>query len=196
VVGASTGGPKAVETVLHDIGTSIDVPILVVQHMPEGFTRAFAERLDRHLPLRVREAEDGMVLRGGGAVIAPAGRHLRVRRDQGQVVLSLHEEPAAVAHRPSVDVLFRSAAEQFGARAVGILLTGMGSDGALGMGRLAQAGAHTIAQDEASCVVWGMPRAAAELGAAREVVALDQIGSRVRELATAAAPPGRRQNEE
>jgi two-component system chemotaxis response regulator CheB len=95
----------------------------------------------------------------------------------------------AVAHRPSVDVLFRSAAEQFGSRAVGVLLTGMGSDGALGLGRLAQAGAHTIAQDEASCVVYGMPRAANELGAAREVLGLDQIGSRLRELAAAAAPP-------
>jgi two-component system chemotaxis response regulator CheB len=182
LIGASTGGPPAIEQVLVDLGADCPVPVLVVQHMPQGFTRAFADRLNSHLPLEVREAEDGMPVEAGRVLIAPGGRHLRIVREGFRLSCSLSLKPDQVPHRPSVDELFLSARQQLGARAVAALLTGMGRDGAEGMRQLAAAGAYTVAQDEASSVVFGMPGAAVNLHAVREVLPLSQIGGRVRGL--------------
>jgi two-component system chemotaxis response regulator CheB len=182
LVGASTGGPPAIEQVLQDLGGDCPVPVLVVQHMPEGFTRAFAERLNSHLPLEVREADAGMPILPGRVYIAPGGRHLRIRRDEGHLICSVSLRPDNVPHRPSVDELFHSALGVFGARCLAVLLTGMGRDGAEGMRQLAQAGAFTIAQDEATSVVFGMPGAAVNLQAAREVLPLPRIGTRLRKV--------------
>ncbi|HVR97550.1 MAG TPA: CheB methylesterase domain-containing protein, partial [Thermoanaerobaculia bacterium] len=182
VIGASTGGPPAIERILRDLGARLPVPIAVVQHMPAGFTRAFAERLNAHMPLHVREAVHEEALLPGTVYIAPGGYHLRVTREHGQLRADVSLEPAGTMHRPSVDVLFSSAAEVVGPRAVAALLTGMGQDGAEGMVDLARLGVHTIAQDEASCVVYGMPRAALAAGGVAETLPLPRIGGRLREL--------------
>ena len=183
VVGASTGGPVAIQQLLGDLGGELDVPMVVAQHMPPGFTRAFAERLNSRLPLSVREAADGETLLPGTVYIAPAGRHLSIERRAGKLRARLGDHPAGGgSHLPSVDVLFNSAARAAGGGVLAVLLTGMGRDGARGMADLAAAGAYTLAQDEASSVVWGMPRAAAEMQAVKETVPLDAIGRRLREL--------------
>jgi two-component system chemotaxis response regulator CheB len=182
VIGASTGGPRAVEQLLLELGADVPVPIVVAQHMPPGFTAAFAERLNRNLPLRVVEGAEASRLAAGVAYIAPAGRHTRLLRGPDGPTLTLVDHVPGAANFPSVDELFGSAAAVGGAACVAVLLTGMGRDGALGMAQLWRAGAHTIAQDEGSCVVYGMPRAAVEAGAAREVLPLHAIGSRVRDL--------------
>ena len=182
LIGASTGGPPAIERVLTDLGPDCHVPVLVVQHMPQGFTRAFAERLNTHLPLEVREADAEMPALPGRVFIAPGGRHLRLGRDGERLVCTLSAKPDGVAHRPSVDELFLSALDALGARCAAVLLTGMGRDGAEGMRQLARAGAFTVAQDEASSVVFGMPGAAVALQAAREVLPLARIGGRLREV--------------
>jgi two-component system chemotaxis response regulator CheB len=179
LIGASTGGPPAIEQVLQDLGPSCPVPVMVVQHMPQGFTRAFADRLNSHLPLEVREAEDCMLMEPGRVYIAPGGRHLRIMRDGDRSVCSLSLKPDGVPHRPAVDELFLSALP--GARRAAVaLLTGMGRDGAEGMRQLAALGAYTVAQDEATSVVYGMPGAAVSLRAAREVLPLPRIGPRLR----------------
>jgi two-component system, chemotaxis family, protein-glutamate methylesterase/glutaminase len=182
LIGASTGGPPAIEQVLVDLGADCPVPVLVAQHMPQGFTRAFADRLNAHLPLEVREAEDGMVIEPGRVFIGPGGRHLRIARDGSRLTCTLSLKPDQAAHRPSVDELFLSALAVLGARTAAVLLTGMGRDGAEGMRQLAQAGAYTIAQDEGTSVVYGMPGAAVTLQAVREVLPLSRIGPRLRQL--------------
>lgn len=182
VIGASTGGPPALEGILRDLGENVPVPIAVVQHMPVGFTRAFAERLDSYLPLRVREAEHGQVLEPGAVYIAPAGIHLRIVRQSDGLQGLLDPQPENSLHCPSVDVLFSSAGAAVGRRAIGVLLTGMGQDGARGMAELARGGAYTIAQDEASCVVYGMPRAAVAAGGVCETLPLAHIGGRLSRL--------------
>ncbi len=181
LIGASTGGPPAIEQVLGDLGGDCPVPVLVVQHMPQGFTRAFAERLNAHLPLEVREADDGMPLEPGRVYIGPAGRHLRIAREGERAACSLSLKPEGLAHRPAVDELFLSALPD-AARVVATLLTGMGRDGAEGMRQLALGGAFTVAQDETTSIVYGMPGAAVSLQAAREVLPLSRIGPRVRKL--------------
>lgn len=181
LIGASTGGPPAIERILRDLGGDVPVPILVVQHMPAGFTRAFAERLNIQLPLEVREPVDGEPLVPGTVYIARGGLHLRIASGRGGLVAAVGDEPEDAPHRPSVDVLFASVAEM-GARAVAVLLTGMGQDGAGGMARLAEQGALTIAQDEATSTIFGMPRAAAALGGVREMLPLPEIGARLRRL--------------
>ena len=186
VVGASTGGPPAIEQLLRELGGFVPVPIAVVQHMPPGFTRAFAERLNVHLPLTVCEAEEGEPLLPSSVYIAPGGLHLRVGGASGKLRVSLASQPEAVLHRPSVDVLFASAGRVLGARVVAVLLTGMGQDGAEGMLSLARRGAHTIAQDEKTSIIFGMPRAALLAGAVREVLPLPAIGARLRELVAGA----------
>ena len=182
LIGASTGGPPAIEQVLVDLGAECPVPVLVAQHMPQGFTRAFADRLNSHLPLQVREAEDGMPIEPGRVFIAPGGRHLRIGRDGARLTCTLSLKPDQVPHRPSVDELFLSALSVLGPRAAVVLLTGMGRDGAEGMRQLALAGAFTVAQDEATSVVYGMPGAAVMMQAAREVLPLSRIGPRVRQV--------------
>lgn len=177
-IGASTGGTEAVKVVLQ--GFSADMPpVLIVQHMPEMFTGTFAKRLDSVCALRVKEAEDGERLQRGTAYIAPGHSHLSLRSKGGQLVCVLERSEPVNRHRPSVDVLFRSAAKELGPRALGVLLTGMGKDGADGLLQMRRAGAWTIAQDEGSCVVYGMPREAVALGAVNEILPLEEIASHV-----------------
>ncbi|HVR10859.1 MAG TPA: chemotaxis-specific protein-glutamate methyltransferase CheB [Thermoanaerobaculia bacterium] len=189
-VGASTGGPPAIERILSDLGGELAVPVAIVQHMPPAFTRSFAKRLDARLPLPVREASHHERLLPGVVYIAPGGRHLVIERRREALRAVLSEAPEPALHRPSVDVLFTSAAAATGGRLVAVLLTGMGLDGAAGMAELAQAGVHTIAQDRATSVIFGMPRAAIEAGSATEVLALENIGPRLRELLAAAPGAG------
>lgn len=173
-IGASTGGTEALKAILESLPP--DMPgIVIAQHMPEIFTRAFAERLDAGCAVDVAEAADGQRIRPGLALIAPGNRHLRVRRSGAHYITELGEDPPVSRHRPSVDVLFRSVARAAGSNAVGVILTGMGSDGAEGLLDMHIAGAHTIAQDEASCVVFGMPKEAIRLGAAQQVVSLSSV---------------------
>ena len=182
LIGASSGGPPAIQRVLQDLGPRLPVPVIVVQHMPAGFTAAFAERLNTVLPSSVREVADGELLLPATAYIAPAGLHLKLGRRGKGLVARLVEEPRDVPHRPAVDILFSSAARLVGPRAVAMLLTGMGSDGAAGMSELAKAGAHTVVQDRDSSVVFGMPRAALERQAVLETLSLEKLGGRVLEL--------------
>jgi two-component system chemotaxis response regulator CheB len=186
VIGASTGGPPAIEQLLRELGGDVPVPIVLVQHMPAGFTRAFADRLNAHLPLTVHEAVEGEALKPANVYIAPGGIHLRIAGGAGKLHVSLATQPERVLHRPSVDVLFASAGRVLGARVVAVLLTGMGQDGAEGMLSLVRRGAHTIAQDEGSSVIFGMPRAALLAGAVREILPLPAIGGRLRQLVAGA----------
>lgn len=180
VVGASTGGPEALRAFLTQLPPDAP-PVLVAQHMPEHFTRLFAQRLDGLCHVRVHEAVADAPVQPGNVYIAPGGRHLRVRRkgELGWLALQVTSDEPVNMHRPSVDVLFDSAADALGARAVGVLLTGMGKDGAAGLLRMKRAGARTLAQDEASSVVFGMPREAIALGAVDEVVAIGAMAERV-----------------
>ncbi len=180
--GASTGGPRAIEQVLTGLGSQLVAPIAIVQHMPKGFTNAFAARLDRALPLTVKEASNGDPLKPGTVHIAPAGQHLRIAKKNGAFYASLGPMPSDSTHRPSIDVLFGSAAQVAGDRTVAVILTGMGKDGAEGMAMLRAAGAHTIAQSAPSCVVYGMPKAAIALEAVQESLPLDKIAARVSAL--------------
>lgn len=182
VIGASTGGPPALQAILEAVGASISVPIVIVQHMPKGFTHAFAERLNAHLPLQVREVQHSEVLLADHVYIAVAGTHLRLRRKEAEIVAELSPFPKNSVHIPAVDVLFESAARAAGRRAIGVLLTGMGNDGAKGLAALKATGAFTLCQDEASCVVFGMPRAALAMGAVSEVASPPAIGARLRDL--------------
>lgn len=177
-IGASTGGTVALERVLSALPLDAP-PTVVVQHMPEGFTRSFAERLNMQCAVEVHEAADGDLLAPGKVLIAPGNRHLLVRRSGATYRAVLKDGPPVSRHRPSVDVLFKSLAGCAGPDGVGVLLTGMGTDGAAGLLDMRTAGALTLAQDEASSVVWGMPREAVELGAACDVLPLDEMARRV-----------------
>ncbi len=174
VAGASTGGTEAIRVILESMPA--DAPgIVVVQHMPAVFTAAFARRLDASSRIRVKEAEPGDRIAPGLALIAPGDRHLLVHRSGARYVVELRDDAPVSRHRPSVDVLFRSAARAAGRSAVGVILTGMGDDGADGMREMKLAGAATIAQDEKSCIVFGMPREAIARGAVDQVLPLGQI---------------------
>jgi two-component system chemotaxis response regulator CheB len=177
-IGASTGGIIAIEEVLRRLPPS-SPPIFIAQHMPAQFTASFAARLSAQSPVTVREAADGEWVNAGEAVVAPGGKHLLIQRVGDRFQSQVREGPRVSGHCPSVDVLFRSAVRAAGARTVAVLLTGMGADGARGMGELYQAGAFTLAQDEASCVVYGMPKAAVELGAVCETQPLRRISARI-----------------
>jgi two-component system, chemotaxis family, protein-glutamate methylesterase/glutaminase len=178
VIGASTGGTEAIREVLQPLPA--DCPaILIAQHMPAGFTRSFANRLDGLCRIRVKEAEHGERVLPGFAYIAPGGYHLSLARSGANYIAQLDQHDAVNRHRPSIDVLFDSVARHAGVNAIGVLLTGMGRDGAAGLLRMRQAGAHTFAQDEASCIVFGMPREAILLGAAAEVHPLDDMARSV-----------------
>jgi two-component system chemotaxis response regulator CheB len=184
-IGASTGGTEALRDVL--VGLPASSPaILIVQHMPERFTAAFARRLDSLCQVRVKEAEDGDVLTPGQVLIAPGGHHMTLRRTGSRYTVHVVDGPHVSRHRPSVDVLFRSAAYAAGRNALGILLTGMGDDGARGLLEMRDAGAATIAQDEDTSVVFGMPKEAIALGAARKVVALQRIAHEITTYASRA----------
>jgi two-component system chemotaxis response regulator CheB len=175
-LGASTGGTEALRTILEAMPA--DAPgLLVVQHMPEVFTRAFAERLDRTCRIEVKEAVDGDRVLEGRALVAPGDKHMLLRRSGGHYAVEVSDGPLVSRHRPSVDVLFRSVAIAAGPNAVGAVLTGMGDDGAAGLLEMKQAGAATLAQDEASSVVFGMPKEAIQLGAVDDVVPLERMAT-------------------
>ncbi|MCE8013805.1 protein-glutamate methylesterase/protein-glutamine glutaminase [Billgrantia desiderata] len=184
IIGASTGGTEAIRAVLEPLPANSPA-ILITQHMPGGFTRSFAERLNRLCSIIVKEASDGERVLPGHAYIAPGDAHLKLARSGANYVARLDDGPPVNRHRPSVDVLFHSAATQAGRNAIGVILTGMGKDGAAGLLEMRQAGSATLAQDEASCVVFGMPREAIALGGAVEVVDLDEIPERLMALVAA-----------
>jgi len=176
-IGVSTGGPQALEYLFTQLPPDFPGTIVVVQHMPDGFTDMFARRLDELSPLRVKEAQSGDLLQPGRVLICPGSRHMKVKRlPMGDVVV-LTDEARVNGHRPSVDVLLRSVAEEFRGLAIGVLMTGMGDDGAEGLGVIKKEGGMTIAQSEESCVVYGMPKAAIERGYAIRAVALDVMAS-------------------
>ncbi|MFI8716501.1 chemotaxis response regulator protein-glutamate methylesterase [Stenotrophomonas sp. NPDC077464] len=181
-IGASAGGTEALRVVLE--GMPADAPAVVLtQHLPATFSTAFAERLDRHSAMSVREASDGEAVLPGHAYLPPGGKHLRVIRDGARWRCRVDDGPAVNRHKPAVDVLFRSVAESAGANAIGAILTGMGDDGARGLLELKNVGAPTLVQDEATSVVWGMPGAAFKLGAAEEQVPLERVAERLMALA-------------
>jgi two-component system chemotaxis response regulator CheB len=181
-IGISTGGPQALEFLLSQLPPDFPASIVVVQHMPEGFTDMFARRLDELSSLRVKEAQSGDALQAGAVLIAPGNRHLRVRRRTSGGVAVLSDEAPVSGHRPSANVLFQSVADEFGENSISILMTGMGDDGAEGLGMVQKAGGFTIAQSEQSCVVYGMPRAAIERGYATRIVPLDGLSSLLQSL--------------
>lgn len=188
-IGASTGGPAALRCVLETMPE--DAPgIVIVQHMPEGFTAAFAARLDELCRIEVKEATDGDELHAGRALVAPGDRHMLLERGAGRYIVRVQGGPLVSRHRPSADVLFRSAAQTAGPDALGVIMTGMGDDGAQGLLEMKQAGAVTLVQDEESCVVFGMPHEAIVRGAADEVVALSQMSEVILRRASAPAQVG------
>jgi len=176
-IGISTGGPNALQFVLSQIPADFLSTILVVQHMPEGFTEMFAKRLDECCPMEVHEARSGDLLLAGRVLICPGNRHMMVRRMPRGDMAILSDGPPVNGHRPSADVLFHSVAQEFALLSVGVLMTGMGDDGAEGLGAIKAAGGMTIAQSEDTCVVSGMPRAAILKGYANKIIPLDGLGS-------------------
>jgi two-component system, chemotaxis family, protein-glutamate methylesterase/glutaminase len=181
-VGASTGGTEALRTLFEAL--PIDCPgIVCVQHMPERFTKTFADRLNVLCTVEVKEAEDGDSVLPGRVLIAPGNKHMLLQRSGARYFVSIKEGPLVSRHRPSVDVLFRSAAKTAGSNAVGVILTGMGDDGAQGMQEMKEAGATTLAQDEASCVVFGMPKEAIARGCVDRILPLEQIAPHIVRLA-------------
>ena len=186
-IGASTGGTEALREVLEALPA--DSPgILIVQHMPEKFTNAFARRLDGLCAVEVKEAEDGDLVRQGLVLIAPGNRHMTLHRTGSRYTVNIVDGPHVSRHRPSVDVLFRSASQSAGRNAMGVLLTGMGDDGARGLLEMRQAGSHTVAQDEDSCVVFGMPKEAIQRGAAAKVLPLGRVATEITTYARMAGP--------
>jgi two-component system, chemotaxis family, protein-glutamate methylesterase/glutaminase len=181
-IGASTGGTEAIKDILAHMPA--DSPgIVITQHMPEAFTASFAQRMDSLSPMVVREAKDGDQIFSGHAFIAPGNRHLLVARSGARYICKINDGPPVNRHRPSVDVLFRSVADNVGPNGVGVILTGMGDDGAQGMREMHEAGIPTFAQDEKTSVVWGMPGSAVKLGAIDEVLPLERISTRILAIA-------------
>jgi len=185
VIGASTGGVEALHDVLEVLPVDMP-PILIAQHMPAGFTSSFAQRLDSTCQIGVKEAQDGEALRRGQAYIAPGGRHMMLAIRADGLAVRLSDGPPINRHRPSVDPLFRSAAHIVGKRCIGVMLTGMGADGASAMLELKRSGAYNIAQDAATCVVYGMPMQAVKAGAVQEELAITAIPHRLVELCSGA----------
>lgn len=181
-IGISTGGPNTLQYLLSQLPADFPGSILVVQHMPESFTRMFAQRLDDSCALRVREAQSGDLLLAGRVLICPGNHHIRVRQMRLADVVSLSSDEKVNGHRPSVDVMFHSLAKDFGPRGVALLMTGMGDDGAEGMGAVKDAGGMTIAQSEDTCVVFGMPRVAIQRGYALRVVSLEALAHTLQAL--------------
>ncbi|MBN2281741.1 MAG: chemotaxis response regulator protein-glutamate methylesterase [Candidatus Marinimicrobia bacterium] len=181
-IGSSTGGTKALSDILPSL--PVNSPgILIVQHMPEFFTNSFASRLNEICDVEVKEAEDGETVQSGKVLIAPGNHHMLLRRSGARYYVEIKDGPLVTRHRPSVDVLFKSVARYAGKNAVGVIMTGMGRDGAAGMKLMHESGAKTIAQDEKSCIVFGMPNEAIKLGAADHVLSLEKIPAKMLELA-------------
>jgi two-component system, chemotaxis family, protein-glutamate methylesterase/glutaminase len=182
VMGISTGGPQALRALLPQLPAALPVPMAIVLHMPVGFTELYARKLDELSPLRVCEAADGMDVRSGVVLLAPAGRHLTLRRDdRGAVVAHLDVRPLDTPHRPSVDVLFQSAADAYRGRVLGIVMTGMGDDGREGAAWIKARGGTIVTESEESCVVYGMPRAIVEAGLSDRAVGLDKMAETILE---------------
>jgi two-component system chemotaxis response regulator CheB len=175
-IGSSTGGPNALSYLLPQLPEDFPASIMIAQHMPAGFTEMFANRLDSCCRIKVKEARDGDLIIPGRALVAPGGRHLKVRRMPLGSIAVLSDSPNVNGHRPSVDVLFRSVASEYGKDAAGLILTGMGADGAEGMGEIMKHGGYTMAQDEESCVVFGMPKSAIERHYVKEIIDLSEMG--------------------
>ncbi|MDE1998768.1 MAG: chemotaxis response regulator protein-glutamate methylesterase [Burkholderiales bacterium] len=184
-IGISTGGVQSIEVVLRELDRTCP-GIVMVQHMPAAFTASFAARLNGICEMEVLEAKDGDRLINGRVLIAPGGRHMQLKRSGAQYVVEIKDGPLINHHRPSVDVLFRSVAACAGRNALGLIMTGMGDDGARGLKEMHEAGAYTAAQDEASCVVFGMPAVAIKMGAADDVVVLQDVASWIRHTVTKA----------
>ena len=178
VIGSSTGGPQALQTVITGLTEHFPCPVVVVQHMPAGFTNALANRLNSVARVSVREAQDGNVLDAGCVYIAPGNYHLRVLHDAGTRRIALSDEPPVGNHRPAVNVMYDSVAP-LGKDVVAVILTGMGSDGRDGMRKIKENGGYCIAQDEATCVVYGMPKSVIEAGLADEICPLPQIAEAI-----------------
>lgn len=181
-IGTSTGGPKALQSIIPEIPANINGSILVVQHMPEGFTKSLAARLDSISNIRVKEAEDGETLKKGYCYIAPGNYHLTVLENNEEIFLKLDQNPTVSGHRPSVDVMMNSVAEVKSLKKIAVIMTGMGSDGANGMKNIFNTGGYTIAQDEDSSVVYGMPRAAINNGSVNKILPLNEISNELIDL--------------
>jgi two-component system chemotaxis response regulator CheB len=179
VIGTSTGGPPALQAIIPRLPEVLPCAVLVVQHMPVGFTRSLAERLDARSVVEVREAKQDEVVRPGSVLIAPAGQHMKLRRRGGEVRVWLDDEPRSALHRPSVDVLMSSVAKAYGERAMGVILTGMGSDGVEGLRAIRDAGGMTLAESEETCVIYGMPKAAVEAGVVDKAVPLTRMADEI-----------------
>lgn len=173
-IGASTGGTEALRALLEVLPPNTP-PIVITQHMPEKFTKTFADRLNTLCQLTVKEAEDGDSVLTGQALIAPGNYHMTLVRSGARYSVKLNQDPPVNRHRPSVDVMFHSVAQYAGSNSLGVILTGMGGDGAAGMLEMKKIGAYNFAQDEASCVVFGMPKEAIKLGGVDKILPLDQI---------------------
>ena len=179
VIATSTGGPPALQAIVPRLPASLQAAVLIVQHMPMGFTRSLAERLALRSALPVREAQDGEPVNHGQVLIAPAGLHMKLRRRGDKVKVWLDEEPKNALHRPSADVLMASAAKIYGPRALGVILTGMGSDGVAGLRAIREAGGPALAESEETCVIYGMPKAAVEAGVVDKSVPLHRIADEI-----------------
>jgi two-component system chemotaxis response regulator CheB len=182
ILGASTGGTQAIEVLLKAFPRNAPGTV-IVQHMPAGFTRAFSERLNGLCEVEVKEAETGDTVTNGRVLVSPGNRHLLIKRSGAQYYVEVKDGPLVGHHRPSVDVLFKSAAMHVGKNAIGVMLTGMGADGKIGMTQMKESGAFNIAQDEKSCVVFGMPKAVIEAGCIDKVLPLENIAAEVLRLA-------------
>lgn len=178
-IGVSTGGPNALQYLLSQLPADFPGSILIVQHMPVGFTEMFARRLNESCAIEVKEAQSGDLLIAGRALICPGDKHIRVRKMPLAATAVLSEEPRVNGHRPSADILFHSVAAEFGEKSLGVIMTGMGEDGAAGLGEIKRAGGFTIAQSEDSCVVFGMPKAAIERGHAMRILALETMAAAI-----------------
>jgi two-component system chemotaxis response regulator CheB len=181
VLGCSTGGPKALQDFLPFLPKNLPVPMLIVQHMPTSFTKPFADRLNSICQLEIKEASHGDIPKPGNVYIAPGGIHMHIKHQLGKYSIELNPEPANTLHRPSVDVLFQSAFDSVTAQMLAVILTGMGSDGAQGMKKLKTKGTYTMAEAESSCVVYGMPKSAVELGCVDVVVPVQEMAGIVRQ---------------
>lgn len=190
-IGVSTGGPQALHYVLSQLPADFPGTVLIVQHMPEGFTEMFARRLDETCAIEVKEAKSGDLLMPGRVLICPGNKHMKVKRMPLGDVVVLNDAEKVNGHRPSADVLLHSVGYEFGDRAIGLLMTGMGEDGAEGLGTIKNCGGLTIAQTEESCVVYGMPRAAVERGYAMRVISLDALANTLQAQCTDKAKANR-----
>jgi len=178
-IGTSTGGPRALQSIIPQLPQNINSSILIVQHMPPGFTKSLADRLNSISNINVKEAEDKEVLKEGFCYIAPGDQHMRVLKKNNKIEISLSKDDPVSGHRPSVDILMNSIAELNGINIVGVLLTGMGSDGAEGLNRIYKKSGHTIAQNEESCIVFGMPKSAINLGGVKCILPLNMISKEI-----------------